>query len=280
MRNTNLWLWNLSFGFLQFETIHTYTKMLMKICNYHFQELKVSKLEEIAWKGRIPRNWFNTTKGAVNYFEIKKLDSELSDQNVSRTHLFEMVKNKDICTPSCCISILAWGGMRKTHGERLFSNNLDWLELAHKIRLGGLDRAGAFQKFTALRADGKLPGMGPAYFTKLIFFLCTNSPRGYIMDQWTSASINLLYDSKIVQTTISRQRKGSDNLVETVLDRNLPEDYELFCKGIEKIAERLEVIPEYAEEMMFSNGGAHKGHWRKHVINERLKAYKSSNSHN
>lgn len=250
----------------------------MKICNFHFEKLKDSKLEKSTWIGRIPRNWFNAIKGPVNYDETKQLDLELSDQKISRAHLFEMAKNKDISTLGCCISILAWGGMKKIHGESLFRKNLDWLRLAHEIRLGGFNRVGAYQKFSALRADNKLHGMGPAYFTKLIFFLSSNGPRGYIMDQWTSASVNLIFENIIVQTSISRQRSGKNNLEETVLDRNLPDDYELFCKGIEKIAERLEVSPECAEEMMFSSGGKHKGFWRQHVITERLKAYKCSPS--
>lgn len=57
-------------------------------------------------------------------------------------------------------------------------------------------------------------------------------------------------------------------------------DYGLFCTGIEKIAKQLGVPPEYAEEMVFSNGGWGLGNWRKHVIAERLKTYKSSHSSN
>jgi hypothetical protein len=66
-------------------------------------------------------------------------------------------------------------------------------------------------------------------------------------------------------------------LDETVFDRNSESDYKEFCKSVEMLALRLgDVTPEYAEEMMFSNGGRIEGAWRAHVIAERCKAFQHS----
>ena len=127
-----------------------------------------------------------------------------------------------------------------------------------------------------------MPGVAPAYFTKLIFFLMPENekkPRGYIMDQWTSSSINLLFGSKIIHTKISKKRRDGDELEETVVDKNTEVNYEYFCKAVETVADLLEIEPMATEEMMFSNGGTKKGDWRKHVIASRLISYKASRSH-
>ena len=54
-----------------------------------------------------------------------------------------------------------------------------------------LCRVGAYKQFHRLVNEKKLTHMGPAYFTKLIYFLGSKQ-NGYIMDQWTARSMNLL----------------------------------------------------------------------------------------
>jgi hypothetical protein len=97
--------------------------------------------------------------------------------------------------------------------------------------------------------------MGPAYFTKLIFFLRPDL-NGYIMDQWLARSINLLFP-----------QAGPIRLSNTVVtDRNTADDYERFCSHVEHVARELGITPAEAEERMFSNGGRSKGRWRQYVI--------------
>jgi len=241
----------------------------MDFFEVHYQKLQETKCAVGDWNGRIPHNWFNAVMPLAA--RNSNMTYKLSKNKVSRSELFDMARDtKNISIESCCVSIFAWGGMKKAHGVALFSRNAKWLILADEIRQGKYDRAEAYNRFSKLRANGDVPGMGPAYFTKLIFFLQPSSPRGYIMDQWTSASINLLF-GQIVKTKVSKQAKGRGGLDETVCDSNSSVDYELFCAGIEHTAKRLGVRPEHAEEMMFSKGGKHKGAWRQHVISERLK---------
>ena len=97
--------------------------------------------------------------------------------------------------------------------------------------------------------------MGPAYFTKLICFVNPNL-KGYIMDQWTSKSINLLFENNIVALTNSGHVK----------DTNSASVYEEFCSKIECLAELLKLNPIDLEENLFSNGGVNKGKWRQFVV--------------
>ena len=104
-------------------------------------------------------------------------------------------------------------------------------------------------------------GMGPAYFTKLIFFLMpesASSARGYIMDQWTSRSMNLLKsDARFIKTVVSGNSRW-------VADSNDEGTYEAFCREVETLAAILSMRPDKAEELLFSEGRG-KGRWRNYL---------------
>lgn len=157
------------------------------------------------------------------------------------------------------LAICAWGGMRVHWGQALFECSHEWLPALEAIVNGGMPRAQIYEQFRALRADGKLPGMRPAYYTKLIFFLCSNA-HGYIMDQWTDRSINLLFNANI-QLLDGR----------FVSDQNDGTVYETFCLHEETVANELAeatgapVTPEIAEMALFSCGGQQGRSWRQYV---------------
>lgn len=187
-----------------------------------------------------------------------KIISELSNRRVSRSDIFNMIDNKSINLLSCIVTILAWGWMKRGHGLSFFKNESHWLPLCQKLRLGQINRKDAYQQFKEIRANGYLNGMGPAYYTKLIFFLHPFHD-GYIMDQWTGSSINLLFPPKVV--SLSSQFH--------VNDHNTADDYEDYCKCIESLSHTLIKKPEIVEQMLFSYGGRNKGKWRKYVIENR-----------
>lgn len=243
----------------------------MNINKHHFSRLASAQPIKEGWIGRIPLNWFNLIKENTKFKNEKNL--HLSDKRLSRKMLFTMVGDEKISTLSCCISILSWGGMKTPHGRSLFETDHQWIKVADELRCGNFTRKTAYEKFALLRKENKLPGMGPAYFTKLIFFLLPKGNRGYIMDQWTSASINLIYSKPIVITSIAKRGTNGNALDETVSDKNSSENYDEFCKKVNEIAKKLGVEPEHAEEIMFSIGGRTPGDWRMHVIAERFRKY-------
>ena len=56
-----------------------------------------------------------------------------------------------------------------------------------------------------------MKGVGPAFYTKLIYFL--GNQEGLIMDQWTAKSVNLLCNNKIIKLDsgyVSKRNKDND----------------------------------------------------------------------
>lgn len=220
----------------------------MKINEEAFEILKTSINQFKAWNGINSSDW-------GYYFYQKNLNLSL-DCKLTRSQLLGNDFSKDLSKEELAIAILSWGGMNREHGKSLFQNK-EWLNLIDKMRKNEITtRVEAYELFKNLRKNKKLKGMGPAYFTKLICFVNPNL-KGYIMDQWTSKSINLLFDNKIVALTNSGH----------VADKNNASIYEDFCLKIEFLADLLNLKPIDLEENLFSNGGFNKGKWRQFVVN-------------
>jgi hypothetical protein len=162
-----------------------------------------------------------------------------------------------------CASVLAWGGMRKNSFQSLFNieRTEKWLELSKRLRIDvELTREQAYLEFLEIRGErvpdtsqgkSKLLGMGPAYFTKLIYFLqpTSASRRGYILDQWAGWSINELFPDVAdpivkMDETYSVSSKKSVSVSMTVSDANDATSYENFCSKIDELISYFETKPE------------------------------------
>lgn len=219
----------------------------MKINKQALEILKASINQFNGWNGINAKKW-------GDYFYQKNLNQSL-DCKLTRNHLLNNDFSKGLSREELAIAILSWGGMNREHGKSLFQHK-EWLNLIDKMRKNEITtRVEAYELFKNLRKNKKLKGMGPAYFTKLICFVNPNL-KGYIMDQWTSKSINLLFDNKIVALTNNGH----------VADKNNASIYEDFCLKIEYLADLLNLKPIDLEENLFSNGGIDKGRWRQFII--------------
>ncbi len=204
---------------------------------------------------------------------------------VNRTSLLAMAADSGARTVELCISILAWGGMRGNHRDLLFARPLaPWIAIADQVRCNQLHRSKAYDSFAKLKANGDsdpIAGMGPAYFTKLLYFLApgtAESPKGYIMDQWLGCSINLLTGKNVVkldqqlkwQMHGDRARQVVDAIVSNV---NSGADYEEFCQTVEALSARMGPpwTPELTERALISDGGRSAHPWRTYVKDQRLK---------
>ncbi len=247
--------------------------MSYSIVDEHFNFFSSTKPGD--WHGSSPRKWATWVSNRLDVVEDRPCIncSSLPTSSISRTELFAIIQNNEVDTLTCCAAILAWGGMNRKHGVMLFSKSRRWIEISETIRRGELSRMDAYKRFAELRAKGEMPGMRPAYFTKLIFFLMPMGlKKGYIMDQWTSASVNLLFSQRLVQTYIQKTviSNGCLKISETVLDKNTENDYEKYCQAVEYLAYKLGgVSPDYAEQMMFSEGRG-QGEWRNYLKSKRF----------
>ncbi len=81
---------------------------------------------------------------------------------------------------ACFVACMAWGGMNRAHGRDAWSERAKWVPIVEGMRVGELCRVEAYRRFHA----AAIKGLGPAYYTKLIFFTRLE-PDGFILDQWT-----------------------------------------------------------------------------------------------
>ena len=191
----------------------------------------------------------------------------------NREALFRMVADEQQDTMALCATILAWGGMHVRHGRELFRAGSKWRKTAETVRFENLSRAEAYALFHRLRAEGDLPGLGPAYFTKLVFFLRGSAVTdlGYIMDQWTGCSVTLLTgDPHMVLMNAIYVWDGPTKLRSAfqVSDANDANRYERFCSVIDSIADVVDLHPIDAELLLMSQGRG-RGAWRRHVLAHR-----------
>ncbi|PDS49739.1 hypothetical protein CO662_21955 [Rhizobium anhuiense] len=224
-------------------------------------------------EGEGPRSWFDAVKDFGHNVVCEKLDV-----TTNRSRLLSMAADRDFGTAQVCVSVLAWGGMRPANRNRLFERDASpWLNVAEDVRSGALDRRRAYERFAELRSkkEGPMRGMGPAYFTKLIYFLMPrSSERGYILDQWAGLSINLIFGTALVkmdeQVSWKRKGKNAERVVSSrVSDINTAEDYGRYCEAVESLSRRLgpEWTPGQTERALMSGSGER---WRKHVVAERF----------
>lgn len=201
--------------------------------------------------------WILANHGNIENNTVNGAPNEI----LNRNSLLEFITNNDNQTIACVISILAWGGMHRRHGLLLLNQREHWLPLCNEIRQGNHTRTAAYDGFMQLRNAGQLPGMRAAYFTKLIYFLHPHHD-GYIMDQWTASSINMLCDEAFIDLDQGHY----------VTDNNTPVIYEMYCNTIEKLSDLLGIPPNIVEERLFSSGiqGGNLRHaWRQYVIDNR-----------
>ena len=174
-----------------------------------------------------------------------------------------------------CAAAMAWGGMNLRHWKLLWEQrNREWLDVARCIRGGKLTRAKAYERFNTLREEKKLPGMGPAFFTKLIYFLTqgkdSEGKAAYIMDRWAASSVNLMTGSNRVLLNGERRWKGSENVLHvsygfTVSDANTSDDYEAFCTAVDRLAADFCLCVDQVDCALFSEAKDGPGTWREYV---------------
>ena len=229
----------------------------MEFVEKHLDVLKSIKPIGESWVGGKPLSYAQSVTDAISAAQLSKLP----EKAVGRNALFDLASSEHAGTLTCCVAIFAWGGMRRDHARAVLKKADQWLPIADVIRTGSISRTDAYSQFLKARRAKDLPGMGPAFFTKLIYFLGKNaSKRGYIMDQWTALSANLLTGRRLVEL-----QKLKDAV--RVSDNNEPHDYENFCQFIESLALELRETPDDAEMRIFSVGGrgAKRGEWRSYV---------------
>lgn len=218
----------------------------------------------------IPSDWVN----------ISNLRNALASHHQTRTDVLQLASNPTTPIDVLCWSVFAWGGMRRSNRDYLknMTPPATWLELADQIRAGELSRVQAYDRFAALAKGKKLSGVGPAFYTKLIYFLMpprSARPIGYIMDQWAGCGVNLIANREVVLTDVSAGWKaqakggwGKTSVSCWVSNKNTGQNYEDYCQQVEAIAKEIDRTPDDTEFLLM-NAASCKETWRDYVLKER-----------
>lgn len=245
-----------------------------------FRCCNTPKLERNKKRGKFPETF------AQDFYNANS--EQLCRKTVDHDYVVGCVEDPTKNVATVCAAILAWGGMRYPHRNDLISLKSDcWLKVSQKLRCGEIGHLEAFEEFTALRKGGLLKGMGPAYFTKLIYFLqfsdSSKGPGGYIMDQWASETVNLLTDTDTVllDANVSRRWKKLKRNEEPVVvvsansrvsDLNTSENYRKFCSAMDEMASELNMNRSEIDCAVMGQGDNANNNWRYYLVEQRKKA--------
>jgi hypothetical protein len=200
---------------------------------------------------KAPQSWVASLQldGAV-------FDAELPAIAQTREEVRSLCRDNRLDLMYRYICAMAWGnqgpGLRHRHAIAAWAQRDRLRPILARVYAGDLDRAEAYTLFCG---QGMILGLGPSYFTKLLYFF---SPieTFYIMDQWTAKSINYLCKERVVPM-------AGDN----VATRKDGDHYELYCRAVETLAamtrETEDLSGAQTEMRLFCHGGRPPGAWRK-----------------
>lgn len=206
----------------------------------------------LCWKGKRARSWVRT----VYEHAVPDWAADLPDVRQDRRQLEDYISGEQHHHRRVA-AVLAWGGMFTKNG-RLLRCRFD--ECVQTVANSTGTRKDCYQVLSAMNA----PGLGPAYFTKLIRYLrpSENGAVGFIMDQWLARSINLIFEAEPESIVMHGQGKK-------YVDRtNDPSTYEWFCARIEEVAAELNATPAQTEVFLFASR-----EWRRYLTGKSWHRY-------
>lgn len=203
--------------------------------------------------------------------------TRLPEGRIKRSKVFALAADASVNTITICAAAMAWGGMNERYSGKFFDlADQGWLAVAEMVRSGQLSRQDAYTEFSKLREADKLYGVGPAYFTKLIYFLTprdgSQKANPFIMDQWAGCSINLFVNRELVKMDVTRswgKGKQEPKLSYRVADANTSSHYEAFCAEADALCNHFGLSADEMDRALVANGGQKKSSWRKYVIKNR-----------
>jgi hypothetical protein len=201
------------------------------------------------WRGSECQSWSTSVTGAVR--------PHLPAARQTRGELVTFLQTAGLADEDAYLAIMAWGAQNRRNGRTAWAG---FAQLAPIIDALRRDHVSAFEAYTrfhhvTVAHEPRVKGLGPAYYTKLLYFLSARQVAP-IMDQWTAKSMQLLVARSRAEPIIKLSSQGYVSPQNTVVV------YELFCSFVAQIAQRYEISVGSAEALAFSGSGQP---WRDHV---------------
>jgi hypothetical protein len=200
--------------------------------------------------------------------------ADLPNKPLTRSRVRRICMNRKRHVMFGYICVMAWGNQGGRGGKA--NAALAWRcrhDMETRLALLRSDSLSGETAFDLFCGSGKIPGLGPAYFTKLIFYF-RRKMDGFICDQWTAKSVNYLVGYRLL-------KMDGDYLSA----RNSGKNYVLYCQIIDALRHELHkhdqcLTCEQVEQRLFSVGGHDgvAGPWRKIVRNAHAEPPKPSSS--
>lgn len=203
------------------------------------------------------------TRAPRDYWSGHAVDVDLSAEELQRADVLDHCRNPDTDDASRLFTVIAWGVARSSNRRRIFDNRERILAVMAASRSSGCP----VESYRLYR-EAAIPGLGPAYWTKLIHF-CEPSGTGYILDRFTAISADVL-----MSEPLGLLRGGW--VPRTVGERK----YAAYCDFVRALADRMsselgkDVSPADAEFAMYA-GRRHRWRdvsrdmWRQRSVRER-----------
>lgn len=188
------------------------------------------------------------TRAPRDYWSGHAVALDLAAKELQRADVLDHCRNPDTNDASRLFTVIAWGVARPSNRRRIFDNRERILAVLAASRSSGCP----VESYRLYR-EAAIPGLGPAYWTKLIHF-CEPSGTGYILDRFTAISADVL-----MAKPLGLLRSG---WVPRSVDEN---QYAEYCRFVRALAERMsaalgdDVAPADAEFAMYA-GRVHP--WR------------------
>lgn len=199
--------------------------------------------------GRAPADWVR-----IHHIDIPEFPHPLPDHPLDRAELLEICNNHNNPDLFCYICIMAWGNQRAANIQKAWEGIQ--INHANLHALRGHDQIlNRVQAFDLFNNQNPVNGLGPAFFTKLFYFMHPDHTGFYIMDTWTARGINLLTGHEVVRMNNSF----------SVVSENTGINYDYFCRTIDQIARTMHLTGEQLERMLFGSPGNPIGAWNTYV---------------
>ena len=238
--------------------------------------------------GKSATKWFESVRDSDNWpncdcnssnWEISGLSTDPLDRVELQQILSEAISGKSIShevIKKCVIEIFAWGTMRVHNARSALPCIENYQEICVDLICRKLNSVEAYREFFIANHSKEILGMGPAYYTKLIYFL--GDQTGLILDQWTGRSINTLCINPVINLDNGYVSKS-----------NGPKRYAKYLETVEQLRVELNLQTlSQTEELIYScsdqNGNVRLGEenhkicsaWRK-FVKTRHKVLRSPN---
>jgi hypothetical protein len=125
----------------------------------HYLEFTRLAQAESGWKGSIPSAWVRSLPSYAG--------GDVPERHLKRGELRAFCQSVSNSSEACFVACMAWGGMDRRNGAKALGVRSALLAMIDGIRRGGISRTEAYERFHS----AVVPGLAPAYFTKLIHFM-------------------------------------------------------------------------------------------------------------